>query len=96
MTGSELERSLIELTPVTEFFAYGLGRVDNLGSCSRPVFYAPKKVGREPEVINEVVFTVVVPTDQLPAMAALLVGPKRTNLISCIEAAAVAEHGHTH
>jgi hypothetical protein len=75
-----------------EFFAYGLGRVDHLGTCVRLLFYVPRLCNGL--ICNDVIATIVVPKDQLCVLAAMLVEPPGNDLTKQASACEVtAENG---
>ena len=61
---------------MAEYFAYGIGRVDLLGSCVRLTFYTPRMVGTRG--VNEIAFSVIVPADQVPVIVSMLAAPRET------------------
>ena len=61
---------LIDLGSCPDQFVYGIGKVENLGTCSRVTFYVPRTTdGRRH---HEVCLNLIVPNDQLPVIARLL------------------------
>ncbi len=72
------EIAMIEGT-ITECFAYGIGRIDNLGAVSRIVLYAPIKF--DGGCHNEAIIRLIVPTDQLGKIAAALVQPQQPSIV---------------
>jgi hypothetical protein len=66
-----------------EVAAYGIGKVEPLGSFTRLYFFMPKTVGGAAS--NEVVLTMIVPTDQVGAMSRALgvdVGPRGERVLA--------------
>jgi hypothetical protein len=55
---------------ISDLFALAVNQVENLGSVSRIVFSVPQVEHGEP--VNVVICKIVVPTDQLLALAAAL------------------------
>jgi hypothetical protein len=66
-----------------EVFACGLARIDDLGTCSRLLFSVPKIVadGRDGMPMNQIVLSLIVPTDQLALMRDALSQPVRAESI---------------
>jgi hypothetical protein len=62
-----------------ECFAYGLARVDNIGSCSRLTFYVLKR-DHEGKPVNEATMVLTVPTDQIATMVVMLSSPSSENI----------------
>jgi hypothetical protein len=85
---------LLDATGTNDYFVYGLGRVDHLGGCARLVFYVPKRCGDK--VYNDVVMTVVVPTDQISAIAAMLVGSCKEDSAAKAAGTAPSENDRVH
>jgi hypothetical protein len=56
---------------ISDCFAHGIGRIDNMGAVTRITFYVPVRFNDE--LLNEAVFRLIVPTDQLGKIAAALV-----------------------
>src|SRR2546430_1166454 len=56
-----------------EVFAFGVGRIDNLGAVTRISFFSPNRT--DLGAANEKVLHLIVPTDQLAKIAAALVQP---------------------
>jgi hypothetical protein len=62
-----------------DVFAYGLACIENLGSCSRLTFYVPK-TDVDGRVNNEVALLLIVPTDRVAGIAAMLSMPPTENI----------------
>lgn len=67
-------------------------RVDNLGSVSRIVFCVPKR--QERETINEVMLTLIVPTDQVADMISKLARAPSASIMRSEGEAAADEVRH--
>lgn len=62
---------VIDTGTAPEFFAATLVRLERIGPCARLTFCVPRGSG-DRFVCNEVILHVIVPSDQLRTMAALL------------------------
>jgi hypothetical protein len=77
---NDLVERLTDLGAVQEQFVYGIGRIENLGAVSRLVFYSPR-ISCD-RTVNGIEFTLIVPTDQIPALAAALVRTRGEKLVA--------------
>ena len=94
MKNDLVERLTENGSAVQDLFTLGIGRIENLGTVTRIVFYVPRVAYEENRPINEIVWSAIVPTDQLPVIAAALMRPAGKNLAAMIatETEAISLH----